>query len=53
MQDQYQYVRNPNDTQSFVDLLNDKEESEKIQDEVSDQYLNTVNTVIDNHRSMG
>ena len=49
--------RNPNDTLSYIDLLNDKD-LEKSQpcarsEHQQEEYLNTVNTFVDNERSIG
>ena len=54
----YQFVeRNPNDTMSYIDLLNEKdlEKSQpcNLSENIQEEYLNTVNTFVDNTKSLG
>jgi hypothetical protein len=49
--------RNPNDTLSYIDLLNEKDLERSIENVKSEnnkeEYLNTVNTILDNQNSEG
>lgn len=55
--DQYNYQmneRNPNDTLSYIDLLKDQDlEHPTLSENIQEEFLNTVNTFVDNTKSFG